>query len=195
MRIVVPGHDKRRYFGMDQVLGRGAGGGIAVEQRVAHLFADANIRLGILGGIGLGEGGIALDDGGPRPAARVGAERLAVALHQIDDGFKPFATHEADMFGKALMARQAIFVTADRPIQDHARNQLRMRDAESRDRPATHAAAHDMRARNSQMIEQPFALGDEMHPGHALDAAAGLAAFAAVEQDAGEFLAADDRAV
>ena len=39
-----------------------------------------------------------------------------------------------------------------------------------------------------QMVEQAFALRDVMRPGHGLDAAAGLAAFAAVEQDAGEVL-------
>src|SRR5262249_7758394 len=52
-------------------------------------------------------------------------------------------------------------------------------------RAAPHAAAHDMRAFDPEVIEQAFALRDVMRPGDALDAAAGLAAFAPVEQDAG----------
>ena len=44
----------------------------------------------------------------------------------------------------------------------------------------------DMRARNAEVIEQALALRDVMRPGHALDAAAGLSAFAAVEHDAGK---------
>jgi hypothetical protein len=47
-------------------------------------------------------------------------------------------------------------------------------------------AAHEMRARNAQMLEQPFALRDVMPPSDRLDPPARLAAFAPVEQDAGE---------
>ena len=60
--------------------------------------------------------------------------------------------------------------------------------AKRRDRRAAHAAAHEMRALDAEMIEQPFTLGDEMLPGDALHPAARLAAFAAVEQDAGKTL-------
>src|SRR5579871_2685714 len=45
-----------------------------------------------------------------------------------------------------------------------------------------------MRARNAEIVEQAFALGDVVGPGDRLDAAARLAAFAAIERNAGEFL-------
>src|SRR5580704_19011119 len=92
------------------------------------------------------------------------------------------------MFGKTLVARYAVFGAADRPVQDHARNHVRMRDGKRRDRRAAHAAAHQMRALDAEMVEQAFALRDEMPPGDALDPPAGLAAFAAVEQDAAKTL-------
>ena len=62
-----------------------------------------------------------------------------------------------------------------------------MDHAERRHRAAAHAAAHDVRALMPEMIEQSLALRDVMRPGHALDASARLAAFAAVEHDAGVF--------
>jgi hypothetical protein len=43
-----------------------------------------------------------------------------------------------------------------------------------------------MGARDAQMLEQAFALRHVMRPTDRLDAAAGLAAFAAIEKDAGE---------
>jgi hypothetical protein len=61
-----------------------------------------------------------------------------------------------------------------------------MGDGERNNRCAAHAAAHEMRACNVQMLEQPFALRDVMPPGDRLDPPARLAAFAPVEQDAGE---------
>jgi hypothetical protein len=63
-----------------------------------------------------------------------------------------------------------------------------MGDGEGGDRRAAHAATHQVRALDAEMIEQAFALRDEMLPGDALDPAARLAAFAAVEQDAGKTL-------
>jgi hypothetical protein len=42
-----------------------------------------------------------------------------------------------------------------------------------------------MRTRNIEMLEQALSLRDEVAPGDALDAAAGLPAFAAVKHDAG----------
>src|SRR5580704_7301178 len=92
------------------------------------------------------------------------------------------------MIGKTLVARYAVFGAADRPVQHHARHHVGMRDRKRRDRRTTHAAAHEMRALDAEMVEQSLTLGDEMPPGDALDPAAGLAAFAAVEQDAGKTL-------
>src|ERR1700691_5892500 len=63
-----------------------------------------------------------------------------------------------------------------------------MRDGKSRDWRTTHAAAHNMGALDAEMVEQAFALCDEMLPSQGLDPPARLAAFAAVEQDAGETL-------
>src|SRR5437016_10762724 len=60
-----------------------------------------------------------------------------------------------------------------------------MGDAESDDRAATHATAHEMRALELQVLEQTFALRDVVRPGDALDTAARLPGLASVEDDAG----------
>src|SRR6184192_893789 len=49
---------------------------------------------------------------------------------------------------------------------------------------AAHAGAHEMRAPDVQMVQQSLALRHVVRPGDALDAAAGLAALAPVEDDA-----------
>src|SRR5437763_14406504 len=59
-----------------------------------------------------------------------------------------------------------------------------MRDGKSRDRAAAHAGAHEVRAPDVQMLQQSLALRHVVCPGDALDAAAGLAALAPVEDDA-----------
>ena len=89
------------------------------------------------------------------------------------------------MVGEALVARHAVFGAADRPIEYEARDHVGMGHCKRRHRRTAHAAAHQKGPRNVQMVEQSFALRDVMRPGHGLEAAAGLTAFAAVEQDAG----------
>src|SRR5580704_17207459 len=181
-------NDERWNIQAHEILRLGPGRSVAVEQRAAHALADRLIVLAILLGIGCGKGAVALDDGRPRPAARSGAERLAVLGDQRDDAIEAVARDESEMFGKTLVARDAVFGATDWPVEDHAQHHAGMRDGKGRDRRAAHAAAHQMRALDAEMIEQTFALGDEMPPGDALDPAAGLAAFAAVEQDAGKTL-------
>ena len=57
---------------------------------------------------------------GPRPAARIGAERLAVLGDQLDHRLEPVLLHEGEMLGEALVARQPVFRAADRPVQHQA---------------------------------------------------------------------------
>src|SRR6185437_7579561 len=59
-----------------------------------------------------------------------------------------------------------------------------MRDPERGDRRAAHAAAHEVRALDAEMIEQRSSLRDVARPRDMLDAAPRLPAFAAVEDDA-----------
>src|ERR1700719_3988071 len=181
-------NDKRWNIQAHEIFRFGAGRGVTVEQGTAHALADRLVVLAVLLGISGGKGAVALDDGAPRPAARIGAERLAVLRDQRHDAVEAVAREEGKMLGKTLVARDAVFGAADRPVQDHARNHLRMRDGKRRDRRAAHAATHQMRAFDAEMVEQPLTLRDKMLPGDALDPAAGLAAFAAVEQDAGKTL-------
>src|SRR5260370_34147563 len=89
------------------------------------------------------------------------------------------------MLGEALMARYAVLGAADGPVQDHTRHRFGMGDGARNNRRAAHAAAHEMRARNLQMLEQPFALRDVMPPSDRLDPPPRFAAFSPVEQDAG----------
>src|SRR6267143_7048194 len=92
------------------------------------------------------------------------------------------------MVGKTLLSLDAVLGTAYRPIEGHAQRGLRVGHAESGDRAAAHAGAHDVRALDAQMVQQSLALRHVVRPGDALDAAAGLAALAPVEGDAGIFL-------
>src|SRR3989454_10220076 len=88
------------------------------------------------------------------------------------------------MVGKTLVALDAVLGAAYRPIEDHAQRSLRVGHAESGDRAAAHASAHDVRAPDVQMVQQSLALRRVMRPGDPLDAAARLAALAPVEDDA-----------
>src|SRR3989454_8534631 len=88
------------------------------------------------------------------------------------------------MVGKTLVALDAVLGAAYRPIEDHAQRGLRVGHAESGDRAAAHAGAHDVRAPDVQMLQQPLALRHVVRPGDALDAAARLATLAPVEDDA-----------
>src|SRR5207249_12100511 len=92
-----------------------------------------------------------------------------------------------EMIGEALVRADTVSRAADRPVQDHAHHHLGMGDAESDDRAAAHAAAHEMRALELQVLEQAFALRDVVRPADALDAAARLPGLASVEDQAGIF--------
>src|SRR2546422_7572140 len=88
------------------------------------------------------------------------------------------------MVHKALMRLDAVLRAAYGPIKDHAQRGLRVGHAERGDRAAAHAGAHDVRALDVQMVQQSLALRHVVRPGDLLDAAAGLAALAPVEDDA-----------
>src|SRR5436309_2196415 len=88
------------------------------------------------------------------------------------------------MVGKTLVSLDAVLGAAYRPIEDHAQRGLRVGHAESGDRAAAHASAHDVRALDVQVVQQSLALRRVMRPGDPLDAAARLAALAPVEDDA-----------
>ncbi len=92
------------------------------------------------------------------------------------------------MVGEALKGADAILGPSDGPVKGHALHHLRMSDAESDDRTAAHAAAQEMGALEAQVIQQSPPLSDVVRPGDTLDAAARLAAFAPVEDNAGVFL-------
>src|SRR5208282_5433090 len=97
VRGIVSGYDESRNVEAHEVFGLGAGRGVAVEQRAAHAGADEFVLLRIVLGVGRGKRAVALDDRGPRPAARVGAERLALLGDQRDDAVEPVALHETEM--------------------------------------------------------------------------------------------------
>src|SRR5580692_11214286 len=111
-------NDERWNIQAHEIFRLGAGRSVAVEQRAAHALADRLVLLAVLLGIGGGKGGVALDDGRPRPAARIGAERLAVLGNQRHDAVEAVARDEGKMLGKTLVTRYAVFGAADRPVQD-----------------------------------------------------------------------------
>src|SRR5438046_1400847 len=63
-----------------------------------------------------------------------------------------------------------------------------MRYGEGHHAGATHAAAHDVRAFDAQVLEQQLSVPRVMRPGDELEASGRLAALAPVEHDAAEFL-------
>jgi hypothetical protein len=93
-----------------------------------------------------------------------------------------------EMDGEPLMAGEAVFGAAHRPEQDQAERAVRVHGAERGYRAAAHAAAHDVRALDLEMVKQPDALRDIIGPGDAFDPAARLPGLAAVEGDAGVLL-------
>src|SRR5258705_283578 len=63
-----------------------------------------------------------------------------------------------------------------------------MGDRERHHARAAHAATHDVRALDAEVLEQQLPLPRVVRPGDELDAAGGLPALAAVEDDAFVFL-------
>jgi len=166
----------------------------AVSRSNKACFAGGDVLFRIVPRISRSKVCIVLDYRCPRPAARIGAKRFTLCAHQRHHLVEPALAHEGDMIGKAPMTRHAIFGAADGPVQNHARHHFRMGDGKTRYRRAAHAAADEMRARDLQVIKQAFALRHVMRPRDRLDAAAGLAAFPPIEQDAGEMRGQMDHA-
>ena len=92
--------------------------------------------------------------------------------------------HVREMLGETLLSLDAVFRATHRPPQDHAERGFRMGDGKRYDRTATHAAAHQVRLFDTEMVEQAFALRNIVRPRDALDAAARLPRLATVEHDA-----------
>ena len=131
-----------------------------------------------------GECRIVAQQRGPRPAARIGVEGLAFLAHVRNDAIHAVLLDERQVLREARMRLDAVLRAADRPPEQHAQRRRGIRDAERHDARAAHAAAHEMRALDAEMLEQRFAVPRVMRPGDELDAAAGGAAFAPVEHDA-----------
>jgi len=78
-----------------------------------------------------------------------------------------------------------VFCATHGPVENHAQRGIRVGHSKGYRSAAPHAAAHEVRPLDAQMIQQPLALCREMRPCHTLNAAARLTALAAVEDDAG----------
>src|SRR5579883_3464310 len=185
MRGVAAGDDERRDLETQEVFGLRPGRGVAIEHRPSHPDDELLIAIGVLLHERFGEGRIARDHGRPRTAPGIDVERLAVLLHERDDGFETFTPDERQMLGKAFMAAHPILRAADRPIEDHAQGRVRMHHREGQDRRAAHARAHDVGALDPQMLQQALSLGDVVGPGHALEPTARTTCLAPIEHDAG----------
>src|SRR5262249_58633623 len=61
--------------------------------------------------------------------------------------------NEGQMFCKALQAIDAILRAACRPVKNQAQCDLRMCDGEREDRGTSHAATHQMRALDLEVLE------------------------------------------
>src|SRR5207237_1589758 len=143
-----------------------------------HARNDQLVSFDILLPVFSGETAVVFDDRSPWAAPGIGAERLALFAHQIENRFETVLLDVGKMLCKPLMAADAILGAANRPEQDHAQHHPRMHHRESGDRSAAHAAAHDVSALDLEMIEQSFPLCHVMRPGDPLDATAGLPALA-----------------
>src|SRR5712691_10637679 len=104
--------------------------------------------------------------------------------HAVQTGF----FYERQVISEALVRLDAVLRAADRPPQQHAERRCRIRDREGHHRRAAHAAADEVRALDTQMLEQELPLPRVMRPGDELDAPGRLPALAPVEHDAAVFL-------
>jgi hypothetical protein len=134
---------------------------------------------------------------GPSTRMEVAKEAIKTIRASHETGVNFFDTADAygvppgtseEMIGEALVRLDAVFGAADGPPQDHAERSLGVRDGKGEHARATHAAADEMRALDAQVLEQRLAVRGEVPPLDELDAPARLAALAAVEDDAAEFL-------
>ena len=81
---IVTWNDESRNGDAHQRFGRCARRGVAIKQSVAHPLAGRNVLARIITCISGGEIGVALNHRCPRPAARIGAERLALRADERD---------------------------------------------------------------------------------------------------------------
>jgi len=94
---------------------------------------------------------------------------------------------ERQMLGESLPAVDAVFRAANRPVEDEAQCDTWISDAKRQDRAASHAATHQVRALDVEMVQQSFALRDVVTPRNSFDTASRLTAFTPVENDACKF--------
>ena len=90
----------------------------------------------------------------------------------------------SEVLCNARMAPNTVTRTTDRPVQNHATDDLGMGHGESQHRATTHAAAEQVCAVLAEMLEQALALSDVIVPRDRLDAPAGLTGLATIEDDA-----------
>src|SRR5207237_494460 len=173
---------------LEELLGLGAGRSVAIEERAHHAADQVAVLPHVLLRKSLGKRTVSADRRCPWTAAGVGIERFTLLLHMRHDAGEPGAFDEFQMVGEALVRLDAVLRAADRPPEQHAERRRRMRDGEGHDARDAHAAAHDMRALDAQVLEQQLSLPRVMRPGDELDASGRLAALAPVEHDAAEFL-------
>ena len=76
---------------------------------------------------------------------------------------------ERKVLRKAQVRVDAILRAADRPEQQQAPRGLRVRDRERHCGAAAHAAAHDVRALDAEVLEQTESLAHVVRPGQMLD--------------------------
>src|SRR5487761_59545 len=88
------------------------------------------------------------------------------------------------MRGKPFLLHQAVAGSARGGVQHHPGYRIRMGDGEGKHRGAAHAAAHEERPADAEMIEQPPRLANVVGPGEPLYPTTGKAGFATVEGDA-----------
>ena len=189
VRGVAAGDDQRGNIEAHEILGFGAGRGVAVEQGAAHAGDDELVGVDVLLGVGSAKARSCLmteAQGPPRGSPPNGLPSLVTSATTAS---RPFCCTKARCSAKRwwLLRRYLAPPTGQYSSRLSVVCGMQRRRTPSR-RSSAHAAAHDVRALDAEMIEQAFALRDVMRPGHALDAAARLAAFAAVEHDAGVFL-------
>src|SRR5207244_7715106 len=119
---------ERADIEFEQILRFSTRRGIPIEKRTAHFGNNDAVSRCVLPRKGLREGGIVLENCRPGSASGIGAKRLAFLLHESDNLFQAMLLNERQMLCETLTAGDAILRPANRPKQNHAQCDFRIRD-------------------------------------------------------------------
>ena len=184
MRGVLAGHDQGGNVEPEQVLRFRPGDRVPVEQRPRHARDQDLVPLLVLTAERVRERRVAPDDADPGTDPGVLGEPAVGGEREVGHRrHGPFG-EIGQVPREPGVLRDPVPSTSRGRVQHHGGGRFRPGGRENGGHRAPDAAAHQVGAGDAEMVEQPLALGRVVRPGDPLDAAAGRARLAPVEQHA-----------